>query len=266
MLHEGARERFEKMLDAGEVPIGTFVGISDPALTEVLALAGFDFLIYDCEHSPMGVQETLGHVRAAEIAGVIPLARVWENSRALIQKYLDIGVAGIVVPHVESAEEAREIVAATRMAPGGTRSVCPIVHASGYSPEAWGRFYENSQRNFLVIPIIESVKGVEHVDEILAVDGIDFAFFGPGDYSVDAGVGFTDPSLAKAWLDVVAAAEKHGKRVITTTITPGMVPSQVGALVHNMDMVLIATLLGKDLAATRQTYRAAAPAEVGAGA
>jgi 2-keto-3-deoxy-L-rhamnonate aldolase RhmA len=208
----------------------------------------------------MGPSETLAHVRAAELSGIVPLGRVCENSRALIQKYLDIGVAGIVVPHVESEAEAVRAVVATRMGRGGTRSVCPIVHASAYSADNWASFAAGSARDLLVIPIIESVVGVENVEEILAVDGIDFAFFGPGDYAVDAGVGLADPALAAAWEKVVVAARKQGKRVITTTITPGMRAEQVGGLVHNMDMVLIESLLRQDLMRTRAGLRVPAEA------
>ena len=167
----------------------------------------------DGEHSALDRQEILGHVRAAEAIGVVPLVRGLLKTPEFIQSMLDMGVAGVVLPKLETAEEARAAVAATRYAPEGTRGMCPACHDGGYSLQGFSDRMKRRNRNAMAIPIIETRRAVENIDEICAVEGMDLIHFGPGDLSADMGLDLaTDlPLLQEAWVRVRDAAHTAGK-------------------------------------------------------
>lgn len=210
-----AKTRFTAMMDRGEKPLGIFVSSLDAASTEVLADAGFDYVVLDGEHGRMSRIEVEHHVRAAEARGVAPFVRVLENSQTLIQSMLDVGAQGVVVPHIDTAEDARAAVAASLYAPG-RRGMCPACHAGGYTLDGWAEKVVRANANVMVIPIIESRRSVENVAEILAVDGIDVIHFGPGDLSADMGIDFATglDKLMDAWRAVVDATRSAGKYVL----------------------------------------------------
>lgn len=199
--------------DRQHTPFGIFISSLDPVSTEIAGLCGFDFVMIDGEHSALDRQEILAHVRAAEAAGVVPLVRGLEKSQTFIQSMLDLGVAGVVLPKLETADEARHAVAATRYAPEGTRGMCPACHDGGYILEGFGERMKRRNREAMAIPIIETRKAVENIEEICAVDGMDLIHFGPGDLSADMGLDLaTDlPLLQEAWVRVRDAAHAAGK-------------------------------------------------------
>jgi len=186
-----ARETFTAMIEGGQHPMGTFVMSVDPAVTAVLASAGFTFVIIDCEHGPNDIQSTLGHIRAAEANGVIPLVRVGENSPRLIQAALDIGAHGVIVPKISTAAQAEAAVRAARYGPGG-RGMCAAVEGARWAPDSWDEHAEVSNRSIVVIPLIETKQGVENAGEIASVEGIDFVLFGAGDLAQDLGLNMFD--------------------------------------------------------------------------
>jgi 2-keto-3-deoxy-L-rhamnonate aldolase RhmA len=179
------------MIERGEHPVGTFVMSVDAAVTAVLASAGFTFVIIDCEHGPNDVQSTLGHIRAAEANGVIPLVRVGENSPRLIQAALDIGAHGLVVPKISTAAEAEAAVRAARYGPGG-RGMCAAVEGARWSTDLWDEHTDVSNRNVVVVPLIETTSAIENAGDIAGVEGIDFVLFGAGDLAQDLGLNLFD--------------------------------------------------------------------------
>jgi 4-hydroxy-2-oxoheptanedioate aldolase len=185
----------------GLAPLGVFISATDPATTELAGWAGYDFVLIDGEHSPLDRLAVLSHIRAAEAVGLVPIVRGLEKSGSFIQSMLDLGAAGVVLPKLETAEEARAAVAATRYAPHGTRGMCPANHDGQYN-----------------IAIIETRKAVENIDEIVAVEGMDLIHFGPGDLSADMGLNFaTDlPLLQDAWKRVHDATRAAGKFLFST--------------------------------------------------
>jgi len=222
----------------GQTPLGIFVSSLDPAATEVLADAGFDYVVLDGEHGRLSRIEVENHVRAAEAGGIVPFVRVLENSPTLIQSMLDVGAHGVVVPHVDSAADARAAVQASRYAPGGRRGMCPACHAGGYHLKNWGEYSRMANDDIMVIPIIESRKSVENIEQILAVDGIDVVHFGPGDLSADMGIDLTTQSdqLMAAWRTVVQAARAVGKRVL---VPRGYGFEGADMLIAEMDLMLL---------------------------
>ena len=212
-----ARAQLLEMIGRGEKPLGVFITSTDPATTEIMAEVGFDFIIIDGEHGPMGRVQVEDHTRAAKAGGIIALARVLENSQTLIQATLDSGAHGIVIPHVDTPEHARAAVAACRYAPAGRRGMCPTVRSGGYNLDNWSNWVRAANENVLVIPLIESRLAVENIEEILAVDGIDIIHFGPGDLSADMGLAFPDgmSQLTEAWQRVRSAASAAGKYIMS---------------------------------------------------
>ena len=176
-----AKQRMLEIIAGGAQPYGIFISSRDAAVTGIMANAGFDFVQIDCEHSPISLQDLQAHVLAAEAGGMLPFVRVLQNSRELIQATLDTGVEGLIVPHVDTAEDARKAVAAARFAPKGLRGMCPANHAGGFSMEGFGDYMRRADDNIMVMHIIESRAEDTNIDEIIAVDGVDFVHFGPGD-------------------------------------------------------------------------------------
>lgn len=204
------------MMDRGEKPLGIFVSSLDPASTDIMAAAGFDYVVLDSEHGRLSRIEVENHVRAATAGGIIPLVRVLENSQTLIQSMLDVGAQGVVVPHVDTAEDARAAVAASRYPPHGRRGMCPACRAGNYTMTGWADHTHASDANVMVIPILESRRAIENVEEILAVDGIDVIHFGPGDLSADMGIDFVREGhlMTEAWQNALAATRAAGKRML----------------------------------------------------
>jgi len=238
MPNEGARARFDTVRTAGRTALGMFVGSTDASVTEVAASAGFDFVVIDCEHSAMDALAATHHVRAAEATGILPFARLWDTSSGVVQRFLDLGCQGIVVPHVESAEQVQAVVSATRLPPRGNRSTCPVVRVSGFAGERWDDYIAWSQENVLVIPIVESAAGLEKVDDIAAVDGVDLIYLGAVDLAADLGTAANGPEIIEAWRTVQDAACRHGKRAVGP-ILPGVDQSCAGAFVLGMDLRIL---------------------------
>jgi 2-keto-3-deoxy-L-rhamnonate aldolase RhmA len=255
----GARDRFEAIQAEGRSPIGVFVTSTDPAMTEIMGYAGYDFVLLDNEHGPLGPAELLPHVRAAEAAGVLPFVRMPQTNRADIQRMLDIGAEGLVVAHIESAEEAEAVVAATRYphsqrtAPG-TRGMCPGCHAARYAAHGWGEFVEHTERNVLVIPLIETQRGVDNAAEIAGVDGVDYVHFGPGDYSSDHGVSMDHPRVTEGWEAVLSATRAAGKRTLALARTPGLRPRDADAILDGMDLIGTANYFADRLDSVRREF------------
>ncbi len=197
----------------GKRPFGTIVALADPASTVIFGRAGFDFVILDCEHGPLSVMDVGNHVRAAEACGTIPLVRVRDNSASGIGAMLDAGAHGVVVPHVDDAAAARAAVAATRYAPVGVRGKCPGCYGADYSPADWKAHWPRANAEAIAIPIIESVRAVQNIEEIVAVDGVDIVLFGPGDLGQEMGLTDGDALIA-AWVRVRDAAHAAGKLAI----------------------------------------------------
>jgi len=242
MPHVNVRSVFEDLLGKNKKPLGPFITSIDPAVTEIMAQSGFDFVVLDCEHGPLDKLSLLNHVRAAEACGVPALARILENSKTLIQSTLDLGVQGVIVPMVNTAEDARSAYSASIFAPNGTRGMCPGCHAGAYSIGGWAKTIIASDANVLVIPIIETKQALDNLEEIVGVDGIDFFLFGAGDLTADMGLDYVTqlPILEESWIRFRDVVHKAGKYAMATK----GIGFEVGAdvLVASMDMIMLRDL------------------------
>ena len=181
----------EKML-RGERTLGIFMELGTATAAECLGLGGMDYLIIDTEHGPFDPLSALDFVRAARLYGVTPFARVQEISRAAILKLLDVGAQGLVVPCVNTVQEAENIVLWGKYAPRGERGVANTAGSGfwfeDYAQHGLPHYFEVSNRESMLIPQCETLGCLEHLEEIVALDGIDAIFVGPFDLSTAMGI------------------------------------------------------------------------------
>jgi 4-hydroxy-2-oxoheptanedioate aldolase len=206
------------VLSSGRVPIGIQSYSSSPVMIEAIGAAGFDFVMIDTEHMPLSGGELGNLIRAAEVSGVEPYVRVAECNATAIGWALDLGARGVFVPGLETVEQARDAISWAMHPPYGRRGSCPATRMVGVAGPDYARYAEWARGNVLVIPIIETPRGVAEASAICAVEGIDFVGFGAGDYgqAVGAGVGsgMRSPEVVAGFDALVTAAHAHGTKVI----------------------------------------------------
>lgn len=207
--------KMKRKLRNGEIIMGMSTITGNTALVESMGYAGFDYLVIESEHSPNVLDErTLHIIRAAELGGLTPLMRVRDNDPSLIHKALDLGCQGIFCVHVESKNDAERLVDAVKYPPLGSRSAGPgrylgkhryAINTKNY-PDYWNK-------NSIVMFLIESKKGVDNLEEIVTVPGIDVIGIGQGDLSLDLRnwVGrFQHPDCVKAVEKLLRLSEPKG--------------------------------------------------------
>lgn len=197
-------------LEQGDTYIGSFVSTGYPVNTELMGLAGFDFLIIDLEHGMGSEADILSQLHALQGTPAIPCVRVESHEKQRVHRLLDLGVQGIMFPRVNTAEEARACVAAMRYPGDGVRGVATIVRAAGYG-DHFNDYRVESKTTLLPIIQIESAEAVANVDEIAAVEGVGVLFIGPMDLSTSLGVfrQYDHPLFTAALDKTLAAAARH---------------------------------------------------------
>jgi staphyloferrin B biosynthesis citrate synthase len=194
----------------GEAIFGLFVSTPAAQIVELIGCVGFDFVIIDAEHTLVN-PETLEHMlRAAELAGLTALVRVPSASSHLVLQALDAGAGGIVIPRVRAASDARAAVAACRYAPAGGRGLA-AGRAAAYGACELTRFVRHADESVLLGIMIEDREGVQGIDGILDVPGVDFVLEGAADLSQSLGVPWQTrhPAVREALLEVHRAARRH---------------------------------------------------------
>lgn len=199
-------------LQNGEKLFGPFVNLCHPAVMEIAGLAGFDFAIIDTEHGEISSDRAVDMVRAAQLAGVSPVVRVYGNQPELIAKALDIGAEGVQIPQVCSKAEAEAAVKAAKFSPTGARGCNRYVRAAKYSAADKLAYFGNSNDETTVIVQVEGKEGVDNLAEILAVPGIDVLFIGPYDLSASLGIPgqVNHPMLLDEMKKIMALAKEAG--------------------------------------------------------
>ncbi len=224
MIDEGIRMRKNNLKEAlaqGKTVVGPFCKMQDPAIVELAALAGFDFIIIDMEHGPFSIEGAQQMVRAAEAKGITPVVRVTENRETLILRTLDIGVQCIQVPQVGKKEDAEKVVNATLFHPKGERGMCRYVRAAEYTNVEKTQYFGSSNDAILSIVHIEGLEGIENLSEIVKTD-IDVIFLGPYDLSQSCGVPgqVHHEKVVNRMEEAVLLAKQNGKAIGTFVETP----------------------------------------------
>ena len=202
----------KKRLQNRERVIGTFVGLGHPDVTEMLARAGFDWLLLDAEHGPLSLETMQVLMQAMNGSECTPIVRPPWNDPVQIKRILDIGAYGVLIPWVSSKEDAEAAVRACKYPPQGIR---------GYGPRRAGRFdpqyFKTANEEILIAVQIETEAALKNLDEILSVPGIDAGFIGPYDLSCNLGLGlpprWDNPKYLDAFERTLEAGRRWGKPV-----------------------------------------------------
>ena len=199
---------------------GCWLDLPSAQVAEIMAQVGFDFIVVDLEHGPMGIETAQVQLMAIG-AGACAIVRVPEGTEAWVKRVLDAGADGVMVPNVESAAQAAEIVSWSYYAPKGQRGDARrVVRASG-----WGRdsdvYKARWNEDGFVAVQIESVAGLENIEAIAAVEGVTQLFFGPSDYSADAGVSIDSDHTFEVAAQVAKVAKAHGLHSGSVTFPKG---------------------------------------------
>ncbi|AIR91051.1 4-hydroxy-2-oxoheptanedioate aldolase [Pseudomonas cremoricolorata] len=177
---------FKQRLRSGEAQIGLWLGLADAYCAELAANAGFDWLLIDGEHAPNDLRGMLAQLQAVAPYPSQAVIRPVIGDTALIKQVLDIGAQTLLVPMVETAEQARQLVRAVRYPPSGVRGVgSALARASRWNSIAG--YLDHADEQMCLLVQIENQQGVANLDEILAVDGVDGVFIGPADLSAALG-------------------------------------------------------------------------------
>lgn len=206
---------FKERMREGKVQLGLWAGLASAYTAEVIAGAGYDWILIDTEHSPADLENVLGQLQAIEPYPTTAAVRVPWNDTVTMKRFLDIGARTLLVPYVQTADEARMAVANTRYPPEGVRGVALTTRANRF-----GRLAEYPSRaaeHICVIVQIETALGLDNLEEIADVEGIDALFVGPADLHAALGhVGETTNPR------VVSLIDKAISRIADTGKAPGV--------------------------------------------
>ncbi|MFF4622767.1 HpcH/HpaI aldolase family protein [Nonomuraea jabiensis] len=216
--------------------LGTWIKLSSPESVEIMAHAGFDFVVIDLEHTTLDLGAASTHIAMARALGVDPLVRVPDHGLSVIQRVLDAGAAGVVVPHVDTVQQARAVVRATCFPPRGDRGSGGTSRAGrwGLLPRADYLKYGNEQA--LCVVQLESEVAIRNTREILALDGIGAAFVGTADLSMSMGVAAGSDEVDRLATSALAAAAAAGVPIGTASATSDQARA---ALARGYDYVVV---------------------------
>ena len=213
----------KQKLRAGQPSFGTWLSLGDLCATRVLARLGFDWLTLDIEHSAIDWSQAAAIFAVVADAGCVPLARVPEGSHHYIKRVLDAGAWGIVVPMVDTVDQAKTAIAAAKYPPVGNRSVGGGMHSMNFAATA-GDYYAQANDEILVVLQTESPQGVENADEIYALPGCDAIFIGPNDLRFQMSSVLGRMPTAEEHEEMIQRVIAAGKRTGTPTGIHAMDP------------------------------------------
>lgn len=193
-----------------KITIGSWVTFSDPAVAEIMANVGFDWLVVDMEHSGLSLAHAQEIIRVIDLCGVAPLVRVMKNDPDIVKRFMDIGAHGVLVPLVNSKVDAQKAVDAVKYPPRGIRGV-GLARAQKYSMD-FKTYYKWNQENSIVIVQVEHFKAVENLEQIMSVDGVDGFIIGLYDLSGSLGCpgDFSNPKVKEALKEMHQKSKKSG--------------------------------------------------------
>jgi 2-keto-3-deoxy-L-rhamnonate aldolase RhmA len=175
----------EKLM-RGELCLGSWITLGHSGIAEIFARSGFDWVVVDLEHSMISIDQAGDLIRTIDLAGAVPLVRLTSNNSDQVKRIMDAGACGIVVPNINSVEEAMQAISATRYAPLGNRGV-GLGRAQDYGP-GFKDYLEWQKNGPIVIVMIENISALKNLKEILSLKGVDGFIIGPYDLSCSMGI------------------------------------------------------------------------------
>jgi 4-hydroxy-2-oxoheptanedioate aldolase len=211
MINDLPLNNFKRGLKAGTPQVGLWLSMTSPVATEVVAGAGFDWVLIDMEHSANDLADVVHHMRACVGGTAEPVVRVPWNDPVLVKRLLDAGARSLLFPFVQSADEAKRAVEATRYPPKGIRGVAGTTRANRYGRVQ--NYHQRAEEEICILVQTETRKSLAAIEDIAKIDGIDGIFIGPADLSADFGHlgNLQHPEVHKAILDAGARIKKAGK-------------------------------------------------------
>jgi 2-keto-3-deoxy-L-rhamnonate aldolase RhmA len=233
---------FRQRLRQGDVLLGQMVlELFTPGIGHMLAACGLDFVIFDMEHGRCDLSLLAEMVASCRGSDIVPIARVPDLAYAPLSRALDVGARGIMVPRVESREQAEDIVSQLKYAPQGRRGVALGIAHDLYRAETSG-FFARTNEEITVILLLETEKAFQNLEEIISVPGVDVAWIGHYDLTVSMGIPaqFEHPRLLAAMDELVSVCRRHG-------VAPGFLPPSPESAAHWIDKGFRAISLGSDI-------------------
>lgn len=217
----GIKGRLRESLEKGRVAYGMGIFSGSQSIVEIAGFNGFDFLYVDTHISPLSLETAQPLVAASYASGITPLIRVTENDWNMIDRALNLGCEGVVVPHINNRNDAEIAVNSAKYAPQGNRGCCPNQRGSQFCNIPWEEYTKKANELTWMIPLVESKEGLENFEDIISVKGIDIVYIGPHDLSISLGVpgkDFTDPIMKEALEEMLKICKKRGVKSWTTTV------------------------------------------------
>jgi 4-hydroxy-2-oxoheptanedioate aldolase len=211
---------FKAKLQTGAQQIGLWCTTPGPVIVELLATCGYDWIVIDTEHALTDVPDTLAMLQAVAAYPVSPVVRPQGNDTVLVKRHLDLGAQTLMIPYVQSAEEAAHAVRAMRYAPRGVRGVSGLTRATRYGTVAG--YMAGAEADLCLIVQIETATAVDRIAQIAAVDGVDGLFIGPADLAASMGHGAdtAHPEVRAMIARAIAAIRAAGKPAGILTVDP----------------------------------------------
>lgn len=228
--------------------IGSWVQLPEPGIVEIMAKSGFEWLVVDMEHGSISIETLPNLFRATEKSGCIPFVRLSENNATAIKQVLDAGARGLVVPMINCKEDAEKAVRAAKYPPQGVRGV-GFSRANLYGTE-FAEYVKRINDELIIVLQIEHIRGVENIDEILSVPGIDACMIGPYDLSGSMNLTgqFKHPEFQKTVRRVLECAKRHDIAMGTHVVPPDIeelkrrIEEGYSFIAYSLDTVLLANI------------------------
>ena len=204
----------KQRLAQGQQVMGTMVTtFASPDLPKILKNCGFDYMFVDCEHGSFTTREVANMIAVARAMDFPAVVRIPGPGRELVLKFMEMGASGLLLPNTETAEQARQMVDYAKYAPMGHRGVSLSRPHTDFAKVDGSAYMKQANEHTILMCQIESRKGVENIEQIMAVEGIDVGFIGPNDMTQDYGIlgQFEHPDIVAAFEKVIAAAKANGK-------------------------------------------------------
>lgn len=233
--------KFKRALAQGKQQLGLWTSLANPYTTEIVARAGFDWLLLDTEHAPNDLRSVLAQLQAVAAFPVTAVVRPTWNDPLQQKRYLDIGAQSLLIPYVQNAEEAARAVAGTRYPPLGIRGVGGTTRASAFGANR--EYMRQCEDELCLLVQVETQAGLDNLDEILKVDGLDGVFIGPADLSTSMGHPgeLGHPEVQSAIQDAIKRIRAAGK-------APGILTVDEAQARRYMEWGTLFTAIGMDIA------------------
>ena len=241
--------KLKNAIEKNKYAVGTFLGVANPSIVEIMGYTGLDFVVIDTEHGPYDTMPMSDLIQAAESKGLSPLVRIADITHKEMQRALDNGAEGIILPCLKSIDDFRKVVELGKFAPLGNRGFIKG-RGSGFGNEPWAtgtltEYMQNSNEKVMLLPQCETIEALSNIEEIVQIEGIDGIFIGPFDLSICMGIPgqFDAPEFKDAVDRVLRACKQAGKLCMTFTSSPAearmYIDKGFDAVAYSIDTIVI---------------------------